>query len=291
MTGIIDVGGGLRDIYGAGIGDWCIRHGVHFDRAYGVSAGCANIAALQARQDGRNYVYYHDYAFRPEYMSLRNFLRTGSYIDLDYIYRTLSNEGGEYPLDYDVMASDPAPFTLVATDARTGGAVYLDKGKDLSRNDYGAICASCCVPVINRPYVFRGTLYLDGGLSDPVPVARALEDGCDRIVLILTRPAGTVRSARGDIRAARLFLRRKYPAAAAALERRAEAYNRAVALAKRLEGEGRALVLAPETIGRMNMLTKSREDLEMLYSAGLRDAERIDAFLDRGGARDAAGGE
>ena len=44
MTGVIDVGGGLRGIYGAGVFDRCIDDGVKFDYCIGVSAGAANIA-------------------------------------------------------------------------------------------------------------------------------------------------------------------------------------------------------------------------------------------------------
>ena len=36
MTGVIDVGGGLRGIYGAGVFDRCIDDGVKFDYCIGV---------------------------------------------------------------------------------------------------------------------------------------------------------------------------------------------------------------------------------------------------------------
>lgn len=44
MTGIADVGGGLRDVYSAGILDWCMEHKILFDLGIGVSAGSANLA-------------------------------------------------------------------------------------------------------------------------------------------------------------------------------------------------------------------------------------------------------
>ncbi|MCI2035328.1 MAG: patatin family protein, partial [Oscillospiraceae bacterium] len=31
MTGIVDVGGGLRGIYGAGVFDYCLDRGISFD--------------------------------------------------------------------------------------------------------------------------------------------------------------------------------------------------------------------------------------------------------------------
>ena len=64
MLGIIDVGGGLRDIYGAGVLDHCLTRGISFDYCIGVSAGSANLSSYIAGQPGRNYRFYTDYRFR-----------------------------------------------------------------------------------------------------------------------------------------------------------------------------------------------------------------------------------
>ena len=45
MTGLIDVGGGMRDIYGAGVLDCFIDNNITFDVCIGVSAGSATITA------------------------------------------------------------------------------------------------------------------------------------------------------------------------------------------------------------------------------------------------------
>ena len=115
--GIIDAGGGTRGIFGAGVLDRLMEMDIMADYYVGVSAGSANGASYIAGQKGRNYVFFNDYAFRKEYMSKENLLRTGSFIDMDYIYDTLSNEDGEYPLDYDAMMANPCGFEIVATNA------------------------------------------------------------------------------------------------------------------------------------------------------------------------------
>ena len=96
-TGIVDVGGGFRGIYAAGVFDYCLDRDIHFDLSIGVSAGSANVMSYLAGQRGRNYKFYTEYALRPEYMGAKNVLKRGSYIDLDYVYGTLSNSTGEYP--------------------------------------------------------------------------------------------------------------------------------------------------------------------------------------------------
>lgn len=275
--GVIDVGGGLRGIYGAGVLDRCIELGLHFDCCIGVSAGSANLASYLAGQKGRNRVFYQEYSFRREYMSAANLLKKHSYLDLEYIYGTLSNAGGENPLDYPALAANPAEFYVVAADANTGEARYFSKA-DLHQDDYRPFMASCCIPVIDRPYPIGGALYFDGGLADPVPLQKAFDLGCDRVALILTKPLDAVRETGQDERIARL-LRRRYPAAAEGMARRAERYNSAVAQAQRLAGEGRVCIVAPDSTEGMSTLTRDRESLLQMYEKGRRDAEGLVPFF------------
>ena len=277
MIGIVDVGGGLRGVYGAGVFDTCLEEKLAFDYLIGVSAGSANVASFLAGQRGRNLRFYTDYAFRKAYMSLGNFLRRGNYLDLDYIYGgTLSNTGGEDPLDYDAMAANPAQAKVVATDAATGQPVYFDF-HDMARDDYGAIKASSCVPVANRPYWWKGRPYYDGGITDPIPLQKALDAGCDRVVVILTRPKDYFRNPKKDRRMARFL--GKYPAAAQAMLHRAETYNRQLRQALELEGEGKLLLVAPDDIGGMSTLTKDRKAILGMYRKGRRDGRAIAPFL------------
>ncbi len=85
-SAIIDVGGGMRGIYAAGVMDRCMEEKLHFDVGIGISAGSANIASYAADQKGRNYLFYTEYSIRKEYMSLGNLIHKGSYVNMDYIY-------------------------------------------------------------------------------------------------------------------------------------------------------------------------------------------------------------
>ena len=84
MTGVIDVGGGLRGSYGAGVFDWCMDNDIHFDYCVGVSAGSANLASYLAGQRGRNYIFYTDYNLRAESISLQNFAKTRNMVNFEY---------------------------------------------------------------------------------------------------------------------------------------------------------------------------------------------------------------
>ena len=275
-TGVIDVGGGMRGIYAAGVFDRCMDEDIRFDLCIGISAGSANVSSYLAGQRGRNRFFYETYPFRKEYMSLGNFLRIGSYLDLDYIYGTLSNTGGECPLDYDAFAANPAELIVIACDADTGESRYFEK-KDVARDDYRPMMASSAIPAVCLPYPIDGRRYFDGALGDTIPLQKAFDEGCDRVVLVLTKPKDTLRKADKDVFLAR-FVKRRWPVAAERLRTRAKRYNEGVALAKKLEAEGKVLIIAPEDTEGMDTLKKDRDAMERLYARGYEDAAAIRAF-------------
>ena len=173
--GIIDVGGGMRGVYGAGLFDYLMDNEIWLPYCVGISAGSANVASYLSRQRGRNKVSYEHYSFQREYMSFHNLLKKGSYVDLDYVYGTLSNSDGTYPWDYDAAMENPAEMIVVATDAKTAQPVYFTK-KDFIRDDYGPLKGSSCIPIACRAYRWRGRHYYDGAITDPIPVERAFAD-------------------------------------------------------------------------------------------------------------------
>ena len=271
--GIIDVGGGLRGIYGAGVLDRCMEEGVQFDCCIGVSAGSANMCSYVAGQHGRNKPFYQDYSFRPEYMSVKNLARKHSYLDLEYVYGALSNRGGENPLDYEALVRSPAELVIVAAEAETGEARYFTKA-DIHQDDYRTLMASCCIPVIDRPYRIDGVPYFDGGLADPVPLQKAFAMGCDRVAVILTKPIAPEQTGARDKKLAKLLARR-YPASAKGLYLRSERYNQTVRRALKLEQQGTVCIVAPDSTEGMSTLTKDKQALETMYRKGWQDAGKL----------------
>lgn len=278
-TGLVDVGGGMRDIYGAGVLDYCLDQGIGFDCCIGVSAGSANVTSFLAGQKGRNYRFYTEYAFRKEYMGFENWLKKRNYVDLDYIYGTLSNSDGEYPLDYEQMCAGGEELLIVAANALTGKPHYFRK-QDLKQDCYDPVKASSCVPMVNSPYFINGIPYYDGGIADPIPVDKCLEEGCDQVVLILTRPKEYRRSPDRDRLAVR-HLKHRYPLAAQAMMKRAETYNRELDHAAELERQGKVLIIAPDDIGKMKTLTKDLETIKALYRKGYEDGSKIMPYVRR----------
>ena len=276
-TGLVDVGGGFRGIYAAAVLDRCLEEGIRFDVCIGVSAGSANIVSFLAGQKGRNYRFYAEYGKRRQYASLLNFITKRSFLDLDYVYGTLSDAQGEDPVDEAAFMADLSELVVVATDARTGGAQYFTKA-DIRPDDYSILKASCAIPGVCHPYEVDGVPYYDGALADPVPVRKALSMGCDQVVVLLTKPRDERRTSDGDERMARL-IRRKHPQAAEVLCQRARRYNEGVDFAKELEREGRALIVAPDDTCGVSTLTRDTAKLDALYAKGFADGARLAAGL------------
>lgn len=277
--GVVDVGGGFRGVYAAGVMDYCIDQQIQFDVGIGVSAGSANLISYAARQRGRNFKFYTKYGSRREYAGIGNFLFKKSFVDLDYVYSTLSNSDGENPLDYAAAVSNPMEFIAVATDAQTGKAMYFGK-QDMSLDDYSIMKASSAIPFVCRPYTVNGTPYYDGALADTIPLQKAFQLGCEKVVLVLTLPEDTVRTSDKDKRLA-ACIRKKYPLAAKRLEQRAQQYNDGVAIAHRLVAEGKVVIVAPDNTCGVSTLSRDANALRKLYDKGYQDGRRLLAFLQR----------
>ncbi len=276
-TGVIDVGGGFRGIYAVGVFDYCMEQKISFDLGIGISAGSANLCSYVAGQKGRNYRFYTEYGFRKQYMSLGNFIRKGSYVDTDYIYGTLSNSGGEDPLDYVAFQNNRMEFYVVATNALTGKAQFFNK-TDMRKDCYDILKASSTLPFVCKPYLIDGIPYYDGALGNPVPIEKAFELGCDRVVLVLTRPEKVFRSSKQDERFA-AGIRKRYPQAAEKLRDRARRYNECVAQAQEYAKQGRVLIIAPDDTCGVDTLRRDKDALQKLYQKGYHDAERISEFI------------
>ena len=275
--GVVDVGGGMRGVFASGVLDYCLEAGINFDCCIGVSAGSANLITYLAGQKERNFRFYHEYSFRRKYMSLFNYVFRGSYFNLDYIYGTLGNSDGENPLDYEAYAKNKADFFVVAEDAVSGNAVYFTRN-DIRFDDCRVLMASSSIPGINKPYIINNKPYFDGALADPVPIQKAFMEGCDRVVLLLSKPIDEPIDYQTDVFLANL-IKNQYPVSANKLMLRAEKYERSIALANQYASMNRLLFIAPEETYGITATKRTKEGLEKLYAHGKEEGKKIYEWL------------
>ncbi len=280
-TGLVVEGGGMKCAYCAGVLDQFLEHGITFDYCIGVSAGAASVASYLAGQKGRNLRFYTEYIDDPWYFGVRSFLKNGDLFNLKYIYGDLTNSGGRDPLDLEALKKNPAEYEIVATCAETGEGVYFSKD-DLIQDDYRHVMASCAIPAVCRPVEIDGKHYYDGGLADSIPMQRALDRGCDKLVVIASKSRKFVKTPE-KFRMMYTLMCRKYPKAVKALNDRYLTYRRQQKLMFDLEKAGTAFLFTPETDRKINTFTMDREVNQHMYDLGVQDFRRkqqkLAAFL------------
>ena len=266
MTGIVDVGGGMRGVFGCGVTDFLLDNDITLDYCLGVSAGSANLASYVSRQRGRNYRYYTKYSLRPEYMSAFNFVTKHSFFFFFYVYSVLSDSDGEDPLDYKTLSQSNQIYKAVATNGETGEPHYFTKD-DFRQDFYEPLKASSAIPGVCKPVSIDGTDYFDGGVSDPIPVEKALADGCDHVFLILTKPIDFVKKPE-MFKSAYTKVLKNYPAVIKKLNIRHETYNNEIKKALELSKEGKVTIIAPDDGYSVTAFTRNIRELNHLYNEG-----------------------
>ncbi|MDD2955645.1 MAG: patatin family protein [Oscillospiraceae bacterium] len=269
-TGLVLEGGGMRGLYTIGVLDAFMDAGVSFDYVVGVSAGACNGVSYLSGQRGRNLRIDLAYGSDKRYVSLRNFFKTGSMFGMDFIFDEIPHKLDLF--DYDAFFANPCEFVTGVTDVETGGPVYFDKSH-LRPNDCTILRASSAIPIFSPMVEYAGKKYLDGGTSDPIPVKKALEDGCSRVVVVLTQARDYIKKPE-SFRPVYRHLFRKFPAMVETLDHRYEAYNASTAFVRELEAQGRALVIAPDTSLGMSRFEHDPEKFKEVYARGLKDSQK-----------------
>lgn len=267
--GLVLEGGGMRGLYTVGVLEKLMEERFMADYVIGVSAGAGNGISYVSGQQGRAYRVDTAYLGDKRYVSLYNFVKTKSVFGMDFIFDIIPKHLD--PFDYPAFLKNPCEFVTGVTDVHTGQPAYFGKQPDMG-HQCKLLRASASIPMFAPPVKFRGGLYLDGGTSDPIPVRKALEDGCDKVIVVLTRDRKYIKAPEGY---RPLYHRRlrEYPKMVEVLDRRHEIYNEARAYVDRLEKEGTALVIAPSMPLTISRFEKDRNNLDQVYRLGYMDAE------------------
>lgn len=267
--GLVLEGGGMRGLYTAGVLDVMMEHQFMPDVVCGTSAGVTFGVNLLSQQKGRVLRYNCRYAGDRRYISLHSWLTTGNMINRDFAYDLLPHELD--PFDEETFEQSKAAFYATITNMRTGQAEYVRITNTWQQMD--VIRASASLPIICQPVEWQGEKYLDGGLVDNIPLDKCIELGCDKIIIVLTRPLEYVRNDH-IAGACRLFYPR-YKALLRAIEQRNDRYNARLQQIRRLEQEGKVFVLRPSENISVGRLEKDIARLQALHQLGVADATRL----------------
>ena len=265
-TGLVLEGGGMRGVFTSGVLDAFMKHQLYFRYVVAVSAGACNGLSYASHQPRRARLSNIDMLVKYDYLSLKHLIRQGCIFDPELLYDRFPNE--LIPYDYDTYFSNDMTFEMVVTNCLTGRAEYLEEHEG-NRQRLLDICrASSSLPYVSKIIDVDGSLYLDGGIVDSIPVMRARETGHERNVLGLARNRGYRKTGR-DLKIPP-FIYRRYPRLRVVLSRRIKEYNRQLEMVEQMEARGEVLCIRPERPLEVDRIEKDPVKLEALYEEGFR---------------------
>lgn len=112
---------------------------------------------------------------------------------------------------------------------------------------------------------------LDGGVADSIPAAKAIKDGADKLVIILTQHDGYQKQQEKLLPMYRVWYH-DYPSFVRTASRRHIVYNQSLELIRQLEKEGKAIVIRPPRPVEISRVEKDVRKLNALYQEGYNAA-------------------
>ena len=268
MPSLILEGGTFRPIFSAGVMDALLDNDIIFPYCIGVSAGITNGVSYISKQKGRNLAVIEQYRNDKRYLGLKNFFSCHSIFGLDFVFNEIPNN--LLPFDMDTYQRYSGKILVGVTNAQTRQTEYLD-GKDLDEN-CTILRATCAIPYFFPCIKYKGNEYYDGGICDPIPIRKAIADGNEKHLIVLTRPASYKKTlSKNNILAAK-NISKKYPNLKEPLLTRHIAYNETVRFCEDLERQGKALILRPSEEGALKSFEKDINKLKAGYNLGYKTA-------------------
>lgn len=270
QAGLVLEGGGMKGIYTAGILDAFLEKGLWFSSIYGVSAGAVHLCNYLSKQKGRGLEVCVDHLGKPDYCSVRSLLTTGDLFNVEMSYHKIPEKLNPY--DYETFYQYEGKAYAVITNIVTGQPEYL-RLKDMKK-DIEAVRASASLPLVSRNVPINGKLYLDGGISDAIPLQKSILDGNRKNVVILTKEEGYIRQPSSHLGLIKLRYM-KYPKVYDLMKYRHVRYNDTLAFIEAQKKNGQAFVIRPKQKSDVGRIEKDTDKIKKLYQEGYEDGIRV----------------
>ena len=277
-TALVLEGGSLRCLFTAGVLDVFLDKGLIFPTVAGVSAGSLSGANYVSGQRGRTARVNFRFVNDKRYLGVGNLIRHRSVFNFDFLFGEVSQQ--LEPMDYKAFEASPQRFFAFSTDVRTGESVAHEKG--VSEDIYMACRASSSMPLLSPIVQVDGHFCLDGAVAQSIPIQWAMDQGYEKIVVVLTRQEG-YRKPPVSKTMARAYekMYRKYPVLVELCKTIPERYNALQEQIDQWEREGKIFVIRPAEPVDVSRTEKDVRKLRRLYHRGMRMAqERMGVLLE-----------
>ncbi|QQR80142.1 MAG: patatin family protein [Deltaproteobacteria bacterium] len=269
---LIVEGGGMRGSHSCGALMALVENGFwEFEVVAATSAGACTSAFLVSRQFDMLPKIWTEHLHGTRFINYRNLTRrSSSLMDLDYLIdQVFANTA---PLNTQAIQESSTQFYIVATHCKTGKPKYFEGHTDPI---LPALKASAALPIAYRqPVIIENDSYIDGGLSDAIPIQKAIEEGCEEIFVLLTRPKGyRKKSPLIDLMPA--YYKKSFPLLAEEIRLRHQRYNTIVEKIETNDFPARLRVIQPQEKPIASRMTTNLKKIKASILQGYQDANLV----------------
>ena len=274
-VGLVLEGGGMRALFTAGVLDALLDvKELDIDGIVGVSAGALFGANYVSGQKERAIRYNKKYARDKRYMGLHSWITTGNAVNKDFAFYELPFKLDVF--DQEKFKESKIEFHVVMTNVENGQAEYVLIEDVFEQMEY--LRATSALPFASKIIEINGKKYLDGGISDSIPIDYCQSLGYDKIILVLTRPENSYKEDKLNFLYKLVY--RKYPNLVERLINMGKDYEVVLKKIKNLETESKVFVIRPPKVLKIGRLEKNENKIQNVYDIGLNTGKKeIDNLL------------
>jgi serine protease len=278
--GLVLEGGGMRGLFSAGVLDALLElKELSVNGIVGVSSGALFGVNYVSKQKERAVRYNKKYADDKRYMGLHSWITTGNAVNKDFAFYELPYKLDVF--DNETFKKAKTDFYVVMTNVESGKPEYVLIEDAFAQMEY--LRATSALPFASKIIEINGKKYLDGGISDSIPIDFCESLGYDKIIAVLTRPEGTYKEDKLGFLYKLVY--RKYPNLVNSLLNMATDYEKVLAKIKDLENKGKIFVVRPPEVLKIGRLEKNRDKIQKVYDTGLniglKELDNIVKYLNK----------
>ncbi len=270
MNGLVLEGGGMRGAFTAGALAWLNDNHITFDYGVGISSGAIYLCSYWEGNKQLPYNMSVIYAANKENVGIKAFRREGYYV----AYRHIIEDDllGKEHMSVKELRESNAPIEVGAYDLSQGKTVFF--GAHELDDKLRLLNGCCALPVASAIVDYDGKQLLDGGITTMIPIERSVLHGCDRHLIITTKPADYVRKPTSRI--VRFMIKHIYKQCPQVYKDyciRQINYYKQIGIIELLEKEQKAIMIRPSVSVPISRFHGDQENCKKLYDLGYQDME------------------
>ena len=271
-VGMVLEGGSMRGIFAAGVIDTLLENTIEIDGIIGVSAGALFGVNYFSKQKGRALRYNKKYLGDKRYISTHSLFFTGNIVNKNFAFYKITKELD--PFDNETFIKNNKDFYVTTTNIETGKAEYLKITNVYEQLE--EFRASSAVPFASKIIQINGKKYLDGGISDSIPLEKCQRLGYEKVIVILTQPLGFQKPSLDDKQLKLINIKyHKYPKLINTMKNRYIKYNDTLQKIIDMENKKEIFVIRPSKKINIPITTSNLDKIDEVYKMGISDCNKI----------------